>query len=124
MAARTPEEWRARYGPWALVTGAAQGIGAAFAEALAARGLDLVLADVQEAPLVRLAAELERRFDARTRVAVVDLAERDFHRVLRRRIDDISIGLLVCNAGVSHRGEFFNISLEAHRRALDVNCAS
>ena len=36
-------DFRARYGPWALVAGASVGLGAAFAEELASRGLHLIL---------------------------------------------------------------------------------
>jgi len=39
-------EFVARYGPWAVVTGAAQGVGLAFTEALIARGLGVVMVDV------------------------------------------------------------------------------
>lgn len=32
-----------QYGPWALVAGASDGVGAAFSDALAARGVNVVL---------------------------------------------------------------------------------
>ena len=55
-AAQTP--FRGRYGPAALVTGAAGGIGRAFADALAERGLSVLMLDVQAAVVETAAAEV------------------------------------------------------------------
>jgi NADP-dependent 3-hydroxy acid dehydrogenase YdfG len=38
--------YSAQYGPWALITGAAMGLGAEFSRQLAARVLNIVLADI------------------------------------------------------------------------------
>ena len=62
---------RERYGPWAVVAGASEGIGAAFATALAARNLDLVLVARRPEPLARLA----ERLPVRTVTVCADLAE-------------------------------------------------
>src|SRR3954462_4206452 len=62
---------RERYGPWAVVAGASEGIGAAFAAALAKENLDLVLVARRPEPLARLA----ERLPVRTVTVCADLAE-------------------------------------------------
>ena len=51
--------FRERYGPCALVAGAAVGLGAAWSRALGGQGLDLVLVDRDAEPLRRTALEIE-----------------------------------------------------------------
>lgn len=58
---------RARYGPWAVVAGASEGIGSAFAHRLAAQGIDLVLLARREPLLLELAQQLGDRYGVATR---------------------------------------------------------
>jgi short-subunit dehydrogenase len=64
---------RERYGPWALVAGASEGIGAAFAAELARRAVDVVLVARRPHPLEALA----RRLPVRTVAVPADLATDD-----------------------------------------------
>ena len=52
---RSARKFRERYGPWALVTGGALGIGRGFARRLAARGVSLLLVDRNEQALAETA---------------------------------------------------------------------
>ena len=56
------KDFCARFGPWALVAGAAEGLGAEFARELAACGLNLVLVDLNRENLERVATELRTSF--------------------------------------------------------------
>jgi short-subunit dehydrogenase len=114
--------YRTKYGPWALVTGGAEGIGGAFADQLAERGLDLVLVDQNGDAAAARAEILSKTHGVDVRVSVVDLSEEGFYERIRPLTDDLEIGMLVCNAGVGTPGSFFHLPLEEHLRALDVNC--
>lgn len=114
--------FRARYGPAALVTGAAQGIGRAFADAIAARGLDVVLVDVKAEEVARAAQEVEAGFGVRAIAVCVDLARRDCAELVRAAVPDLEIGLVVCNAAIGQEGPFLDEPLAAIHRAIDVNC--
>jgi NAD(P)-dependent dehydrogenase (short-subunit alcohol dehydrogenase family) len=100
-------------GRWALVTGAASGIGRETALACARRGANLALCDVNESGLgetAKLAEELGREVLAR-RVDVADAAEmRDFADAVHARIP--AVDLLVNNAGVAIAGGMLDTSLE------------
>jgi len=110
-----------RYGPWALVAGASEGIGAAFARALAEAGLNLVLIARREGPLEALAAELRTRFHRSIETIVMDLASPDLEPRLERLSSEHEIGLFVYNAALSVVAPFLDTSLEDKERMVDVN---
>ena len=64
-----------RFGPWALVTGASKGLGAAFAEALAQRGMNLVLVARSTGELNALSTRLYAKYKVQRTVISIDLAD-------------------------------------------------
>lgn len=62
-------------GRWAVVTGATDGLGKAFAKALAKKGLDIVLVSRSMSKLKDVAAEIEQEYQVETRVVEADLTE-------------------------------------------------
>lgn len=117
-----PAGFRARYGPWALVAGASEGFGAAWARALAERGCDLVLVARREPQLAALAREIAEAHGVATRAIVADLAARDVAARLADASAGLEIGLVVCNAAQPSPGWFAEASADELARALDVNC--
>ena len=116
--------FRSRYGPRALVVGGSDGIGAAFARALAARGLDLELVARREAALEAFAAELRRTFRVEVNPLPADAATADGTAEILRRTQGKDLGLVVCNAALSPIGPFLGLPLQVHQRLLDLNCRS
>jgi len=115
-------DFRARYGRWAVIAGASEGIGAAFAYSLAARGLDVVLVARRRGPLDALAASLTAQHRIATRVVALDLAEADSAERLGAATDDLDVGLLICNAALVSMTSFFDTSVDVLARTLDLNC--
>jgi len=116
------DAFRRRYGPWAVVAGGSEGLGAGFARALARRGLDLVLVAETDAPLAELARSLRRESGVAVRAVVIDLARPDMLDHIAAATRDISVGLVVCNAAHAPLGPFLTRTLEDKRRVLAVNC--
>jgi short-subunit dehydrogenase len=114
--------FRERYGPWALVAGASEGIGKAFAEELAARGLRLLLLARRIEPLEDLARQIRAAHGVEVRTAAIDLGAPSVLDDVRRASIDLEVGLLVYNAAVSLIGPFLDQPIEDKLRLLDVNC--
>lgn len=109
-----------KYGPWAVVAGASEGLGAAFARGLADRGLNLLLLARRADALKAVAAPLRARVDVRT--AALDLAAPDLAEQLARVSDGLDVGLCVYNAALSRIGPFLDVPLADKLKIVDVNC--
>lgn len=114
--------FRERYGPWAVVAGGSEGLGEAFARALAERGLDLLLLARRPEPLTRLAAELRARHGVQVRTAALDLGRSDLAEAAAAATRGLEVGLLVYDAAASAIGPFLDRPLEDQLRVVDVNC--
>src|SRR3954447_21278985 len=98
-------DFKDRYGPVALVTGASSGIGAAFAETLAAKGLDLVLVARRLDRLEDLAGRLATQRGVQAIARQVDLAQPTAAQQMLDLTQGLDVGLVVSNAGFGMKGE-------------------
>jgi short-subunit dehydrogenase len=117
-----PVAMAARYGPWALITGASSGIGEEFARRLAEGGLSVVLVARRRAHLEALASELASKHRVQTRVVEMDLSLSGAASKLADAVADLEIGLLVANAGTGWIGRFDLQSPESHASLIRLHC--
>ncbi len=121
---RTPAErqWREHYGPWAVVTGASEGIGREMASDLAMRGLNVVLVARRTAILEELASELRGRYGVETQAMPSDLSRQDAVQEALDGTADLDVGLVVVAAGFGTSGGFLDADLQEELNMLDLNC--
>uniref|UniRef100_A0A3B3TJY8 Hydroxysteroid (17-beta) dehydrogenase 3 n=1 Tax=Poecilia latipinna TaxID=48699 RepID=A0A3B3TJY8_9TELE len=87
-------------GEWAVVTGASEGIGRAYAFALADRGMNVVIMSRTKATLEKVAEEIGETTGRRVKVIVADFSEENIFREIEEELKDLNIGVLVNNVGV------------------------
>ncbi len=111
----------ARYGSWAIVAGASEGIGAAYAEELAVRGLNLILIARRSELLQSLASRLSKKYTVEIKSIALDLSASDAAEQILRATNDLEIGLLVYNAAFSAIGPFLERPVEDHLKEVYTN---
>jgi short-subunit dehydrogenase len=106
----------------ALVTGASSGIGAIYAERLAARGFDLLLVARDQERLETAASKLRAEHGVQVEVLKADLTQKDEVLKLEQRLrSDSSISLLLNNAGVATDGLLANADMDQLERLIQLN---
>ena len=115
-------EWKEKYGPWALVTGASSGLGAEFARQLSARGLSLVMVARREDRMQEIAGEIQSAHGVQTRILPLDLTAPDACARVADQVRDLEVGLLVNNAGYGMSGAYANLDPDRQGRMAVLNC--
>jgi short-subunit dehydrogenase len=119
------KQFKERYGRWAIVAGASEGVGASAAEELAARGLDLLLIARSEPRLNASAAEIRSRHTVEVRTLALDLTAPDATQRILAATAGLEVGLLFYNAGAVHNSDLFlDQPIELPLRMIALNCTT
>ncbi|XP_007429327.1 very-long-chain 3-oxoacyl-CoA reductase isoform X1 [Python bivittatus] len=88
---------------WAVITGATDGIGKAYAEALARRGMKVALISRSQEKLDKVASEIKDKFKVETKTIVADFGNREnIYSNIKAGLEGLEIGILVNNVGASY----------------------
>ncbi len=120
---RLGEKFREKYGAWAFIAGASEGIGESFAHQVAAEGINVVLLARREGLLNQCADSIRQKYDVDVRILPQDLAEPDLMERVEATTNDIEVGLLLCVTGSSVRIiRFLDDSAENALHLVRRNC--
>jgi len=110
-------------GSTALVTGASKGLGAAFADALAQRGMNLVLVARSTDKLNVLSRRLDSKYKIQSTVLSIDLANPNSPQTISEELErrGIQVDLLVNNAGFGLSGKFLSHDFKQKQAEVEVN---
>lgn len=111
-----------KYGPWALIAGASEGLGAALAMEAAARGCNVVLVARTPSKLAAVAEEIKHRHGVETRCLEVDLAGPGAVDDVLAGVADLEVGFFVYNAAAEPRGLFLETDDDELVRNIYMNC--
>jgi len=117
--------FKQKYGPWALIAGASHGVGAAFAQQLAARGMNCVLVARRQEVLETLRLDLVARYGVEVLTICQDLSHADATAKLFAAVGNREIGLVAYNAGGDpFITRFLDTGLEEWNSLLRLNAST
>ncbi|MGO3326141.1 SDR family NAD(P)-dependent oxidoreductase [Gordonia sp. (in: high G+C Gram-positive bacteria)] len=110
-----------KYGPWAVIAGGSEGVGAVFADELARSGLNLVLI-ARNKDALESTAEQARKHGTDVRILVQDLLADDAVANIAAATSGREVGLLIFNAGANTYGnEFVFGDMKRFRDVMTLN---
>ena len=117
--------FRDRYGQYAVVAGASEGLGEEWALALSRKGMSLILIARREDKLLkvkeRVLAESDSDGAIDVKLLVQDLSDPALEEKFRDFASNLRIGFLVYNAAYVPKGLFTNIESARAYKSIDVN---
>ena len=116
--------FKEKYGNTALIAGGSEGMGAAYAHALAARGMDLVLIARRKEPLEVISNQITEQFGVKVLTVTCDLTASDAVEQIINNIGDMPIDFLVYNAALSYIGPYLTTDISTHTNIAKVNMLS
>jgi short-subunit dehydrogenase len=112
-----------RYGPWAVVAGASEGVGEGFARAVAQRGINVVVLARRQAVLDEVAASIRGESGVEVRPVAIDLATDDAMGAVVDATKDLEVGLIMYCAGADPNYTYFlDQPVETAKAMVHRNC--
>ncbi|OCT90714.1 very-long-chain 3-oxoacyl-CoA reductase-B [Xenopus laevis] len=115
-----------KYGTWAVVTGATDGIGKSYAEELARRGFDIVLISRSLEKLQRVAEGIEQKSGRKTKIIQADFTgDVGIYTPIEEGLKGLDIGILVNNVGMKYTdnsARFLDVPNVKQRVIEVINC--
>ena len=110
-------------GQTAIVTGASSGLGVCFAETLAERGVNLVIAARRYEKLAKVAENLADDYNVKVIPVQTDVSQEDqVINMVKTAVEKFgSLEILVNNAGIGALSPSVDMPLEEWKQVLDVN---
>ena len=118
------ENYKEKYGQWAVITGGTSGIGVNIVKEVAKRGMNIVLVARRIEKLEATAKEIKSKFNVEVKIIQADLSE---HGEIQKVIDatnDLQIGFFAPVAGVETHGLFPDIDLNDELKVIQLNITS
>jgi uncharacterized protein len=113
--------FKEKYGPWAVVAGASEGLGAAWTHGLAARGLNVLMLARRLDLLDQTARAVRERHGVEVRTMAMDLSMPTLGAELALYTGGLEVGFAVYNAAFPAQGPFLQMGLADQLRCIDVN---
>lgn len=113
-----------QYGQWVLITGATSGIGKELAVKFGEAGFNLVITGRRKNLLSHLAQELKHNKSIEIIEVEGDLSNEEGIKDLIDSTRNLTLGIVVLNAGYGTSGKFIDAEIETEMNMLDLNCKS
>jgi uncharacterized protein len=114
-----------RYGPWALIVGASDGLGAAFARGVAEQGCNVLLVARRQAALGEVASEIRAANGVDTRTVAVDLTTEDAMPAIVAACSGLDVGFVVyCAGGDPNYERFLAQPVDNALAMIERNCSA